>query len=409
MSAAAELLGRWTKGCVRLIEPVQFLYSLYLAGSMSLVSQSVRFLVQNSRDPAGVDPSVAAAAGKTSCRNGSAAADAGDVEVEAEAARWLIYMNLAAVVPALFSTVFLGGFSNRVGRKLVLLLPLVGGALRLLFFITVFTLRLSLAYLVVSSFVDGLFGMSCSMLMACFSYASDITTHQQRSIRLVLLQMFSGLALITSNLVTGFVIHSLGHVWMFVFLLGILAIAFCYIVFFLQESFVPTPPSRDHSFLYWAVEPFVSAFTVFRRSNVPGRRCCLSVALLVSFLVGFVQLGRTDPQILYLFTYPFCFNSVWIGYYNATFYLVVNIAMILATWTLGRFVGDIGLVFIGTFFGVTYELMFGFAVNKLMIFLGTWHYVLAAAAFGSKCHLLSNSFLDYQLIKKILLILWSHF
>lgn len=395
MSAVAELFGRWTKGCVRFIEPVQFLYSLYLAGSMSLFNQSVRFLVQNSRDPAGADPS--APAGRTSCRNGSSAADAReDAEVSAEAARWLIYMNLAAVVPALFSTVFLGGFSNRVGRKLVLLLPLVGGALRLLFFIAVFTLRLSLVYLVVSSFVDGLFGMSCSMLMACFSYASDITTHQQRSIRLVLLQMCSGLALITSSLATGYVIHSLGHVWMFVFLLGILAIAFCYIVFFLQESFVPTQPSRDHSFLYWVVEPFVSTFAVFRRSNVPGRRCCLSVALLVSFLVGFVQLGRSDPQVLYLFSYPFCFNSLWIGYYSATFYLVVNVAMILATWTLGRFVGDIGLVFIGTFFGVAYELMFGFAVNKVMIFLGMWHHVMAAAAFSSKCHLLSNVFLEYQ-------------
>lgn len=332
---------------------------------MSLVSQAVRFLVKNSHELKRADDDRATG----SCQN-SSASDSTENEVGAETARWLLYMNIAALIPALFSTIFLGGLSNRVGRKAVLLMPLIGGALRMFIFVIVFTLRLNVAFLLLSAIVDGCFGMSCSMLMACFSYASDVTTHMQRSIRIVLLQVCSGFALITSSLATGFLIKAVGFEWMFVILLAILAITFCYIVFVVKESLVlPTHPEPE-GLCSQFVDAMTSTLYLFVRDDGMNRRRCLLVALFVGFLVSFVQIGRTDTQILYLFSFPFCFNSVWIGYYSAAFYLVVNVFMILATWTLVRYVGDIGLVFLGTMFGVVYELVFGFAVSTLMVFLG---------------------------------------
>lgn len=361
---------------LKFIEPVQFMYSLYLYGSMPLISQAVRFLIQTRYDAHDNDIGIRT----SSCSGGGTTGNnTQKADVEVEAARWLMYLNLAVVGPAFFSTIFFGGLSNRVGRKTILLFPLIGAMLRMLTFIVVFALRLHIAFLLLSAILDGFLGMSCTMLMACFSYMADVTSSQRRSIRIVLLEVCSGAAIIVSNLATGYLIQAIGYTWVFVVLVALLCLNFCYVVCFLAESLdlsaasssSSTAGSSSTTAVGSSLELFTRAFRLFVRDDGDGRGWRLRAALLINFLVTFVQLGRSEVQILFLLTFPLCFTSVWIGYVSAVFYFVTNLTSVVATRTLIAYVGDVGLILLGSIFGVSYELVFGFSVSTVMVFLAS--------------------------------------
>ena len=95
--------------------------------------------------------------------------------VQASSSHWLLAAMLSYQIPAFFGSFVYGALSDRVSRKLVLLLPsishLLGAAILLL---NAVCPSWPLAAVLLASLVAGVGGGWVTCLLACFSYLSEV-------------------------------------------------------------------------------------------------------------------------------------------------------------------------------------------------------------------------------------------
>lgn len=357
------------------VEPVQFLYWLYMSASIPLISQFVHHQVEKKYNASHISLPCS-----DRIRNSS------DYEladrIQSDASNWLLYLNLCAMIPGLLSTVILSAYSEHRGRKFVMMLPLIGAFLRVVTCFVVFIIDLPIAVLIVGAVLDGMLGMSCTMLMLCFSYLADITDRSQRSLRVVLLELCAGLAFIVSNLGIGYAIFYLGYTWTFAIIIGIIVLNFVYVACFLEESLVLETSIQGlsergshvvgarQSYSRSIFQPFLLMVRLYMTEGRYKRLWELRLTAVILGVVSIVQLGRMPVQTLFMLAYPLCCNSVVIGYFYSCSYLVTNFTNVIMTKLFAGKLGDLGLMFIGCLFGITFQLVFGFSFNILMLFMG---------------------------------------
>lgn len=339
------------------IEPVQFLFSLYAKGSIPLFNQFLqsRLKRQYSMSASGVTYN-----------------DSASGQIEAEASTWLIYMDVAGMIPSFFVVILLGGYSDHKGRKVALLPPLIGAAARLLLAIAIISFDLHLGYLIIASVCEGFGGGICTLMMATFSYISSITDVQSRSRRVVIVEAVNGLAFIVSDFCMGYAISLLGYAWTFVILLGIMFATLCYVAFVLPEV-DPVSTTTTATAEFFSLKHFRRLLALYMKDDDSrsGRHWKLRLTLLVLVVTTAVQLGRLDVQTLFMMSAPLCFTSLWIGYFYAASDLVGYLTSLIVTHALVNYVGDQILIAVGLLSGVGYELMFGLSHNRTMLFMAS--------------------------------------
>jgi hypothetical protein len=85
--------------------------------------------------------------------------------------------------------------------------------------------------------------------------------------------------------------------------------------------------------------------------------------------VSALQMGRTDVQTLFMLAPPLCFTSIWIGYFYAVAYFVMNLCMLVFTHLVVKRMGDLWPIVVGLLSGAGYMLMFSLATNRIELFL----------------------------------------
>jgi len=100
--------------------------------------------------------------------------DCDDDAVSAAAALASSYVFLAESIAAVLMVGFLGGLSDRCGRRLVIGLALLGTVVECVGIVTVMRLKLSALYLCAATGVNGVFGSYCAFLMAASAFVADV-------------------------------------------------------------------------------------------------------------------------------------------------------------------------------------------------------------------------------------------
>lgn len=94
------------------------------------------------------------------------------------------YGQLANTIPSVLVALILGPLMDRYGRKIGIILPLIGKTLQGLFSVFIITYTLDPYYFVLAQFVGGLFGDFTCITAASFSYIADISSIRWRSLRI---------------------------------------------------------------------------------------------------------------------------------------------------------------------------------------------------------------------------------
>jgi MFS transporter, DHA1 family, tetracycline resistance protein len=261
--------------------------------------------------------------------------------------RYGAFLSLYALMQFVFSPL-LGIWSDKVGRRPVLLASLAGAAIDYLFL----ALAPSLSLLFVGRAIAGITGASQAVASA---YISDVTSETQRARRFGQLSAFQGLGFIAGPLIGGF----LGDLWVrgpFVAAAILNGITFCVTLFLLRE------PARHHraqpsEHSLNPIKPFQWALSI--PSLLP---------LLVIYMV-FTLIGQVGGSIWVIYgADQFAWTPFWIGVSIACFGFGHAIAQAFIAGPIAERFGERFTLLLGVFADSTASVALGFATRGWIAF-----------------------------------------
>ncbi|ELU07909.1 hypothetical protein CAPTEDRAFT_226612 [Capitella teleta] len=282
--------------------------------------------------------------------------------VQARAAVLMTYFNVCSSVPAIFMVLFWGAYSDRVSRKVPILLAIFGQMIKFTIMVITMTMRANLYLILVGAFVDGIFGGASTVAMSCMAYISDTSTPKDRTIRLTVIEVTCGVCSALSQVLVGFGITNYGFIIPLYVLIACHALNSLYVIFFVPEIRYPRRGQR-----------FVAKDHIFRTvrlystedGNRKERLICLAALLFCSATIG----GRFDPLILNSLNSPLCWSSILLGIYTAWTSLSAQFGGITLVSLLFRRIGEMGVGIIGCLSGIVYFSILAFCHTTLSMFL----------------------------------------
>ncbi len=290
-------------------------------------------------------------------------------EVQATTARWMVYLDFMEIIPSLLSTIFLGSLSDVMGRKIAIMLPIVGQSVKFLLYICVIAWQLPIYVLLIAEFVHAMFGGPMTIVVACFAYIADVYEGRMRTFRITILDVIFGLVGSIANIGMGYYIQNHGFYYPFFLLIGLNLINLVYTVVGIPEIREFKPGIKLLTF-----EHLTKSFQVIYKPSVSKWKIIIFVfAFNVS---GTLLSSRRNLETLFVLNSPLCWSSVLIGYYNAYSSVVLNTGNFVFTFLLLQYLGEVGLVILGCVSGALGLLWFSVSVKTWMIFLSNFFYIL---------------------------------
>ena len=346
---------------VMLLEPIMLVYALYVGAVAPLSDQYIRARISNNYNI--TDGSLNKSDGDQDvCSNGSSRHE--NDNTDSQSSLWILYINVATMIPGLFSLILLGSYSDRGGRKVAIIAPQIGAIVRCVSFFVVIYFDLSLYVIVFAAFIEGLSGGISMSFAAAYAYVADVTSHN-RSLRMTILESCFGIGTVISQIVVGYLISSLGYYYPFLILTALLLLGVVVTACLLPETVTCDPDVR-----FWTLHHFRKAYHLYTRDNGTGRRWKLLLCLAIAFCTCAVTLGRTDVLIIYLLDAPFCWSSVQIGYFGAVFMLICAPTSVLLIKLTQPKLSDSHLLLIATVSAAAYQAVVVFSRTTIFMFMG---------------------------------------
>ncbi len=232
---------------------------------------------------------------------------------QAEAAHWNLYLSMCVMIPNIIVSFILGPFSDVNGRKLAMILPIVGTTMNYILIIMGILLDQRLPFLLLGGLVEGASGGIITILVACNAYIADMTSHDKRVRRMTIADVCFGLVGSASAIAIGYAIKYIGFLNSMVIIIGTLLINLVYVIFFVPES-VKRSKNNTGPVSFSLVSKTMTVFTKVERTD---RRWKLVFGLFTSILVN-IAVGTTRGRLLdlYVMNTPLCWGPVLLGYYH---------------------------------------------------------------------------------------------
>lgn len=294
-------------------------------------------------------------------------------EVQRQASLFSLYTDLFSTIPSLVVTIMLVAYSDRGGRKITILLPLIGTLIYTLSFLTISYFELNVYLLIGASLVSSLCGGLGTFLGGCFAYIADLCeTDRQKMLRMAGVDMIIGLLAGLAALSTGYFLRAAGFNWPFLTSALCQCLILLYVVFILEETVKKAP--TDAIILDGAPQSsalkqmFYGVYYLFERANSKTRtRLALLIVIFITF--AFSHFGGGSMVTLYELNEPLCWSEILIGYGSA----LSTTAFLTSFLGLSAFMycgmPQLVIVLVGILSAVSGMVLVAFANTTLWMFL----------------------------------------
>lgn len=311
------------------IEIAVILYFLSMSAGMTTLSQYVYERTAKEYNIT-INPSLSCSENQTNIEK----------QVQSATSMKMFWLNLAMMGPSIIATLFLNSYSDSVGRKLPLFLPVFGLTLHYISIFLVIYYSADMKWLYVPFLFEGFMGGAVTFIAAAFSHLSDRTTTEQRSFRIIVMEFCMGFTSALMNLLSGYIIEGLTYSFTFLLLFAIAVLCLIYLMIFVSETV-----KKENQIKHELWKNIRRCFRIFFMDH-PRRRKKLLVCLLLILLCAPV-VTRADVITLYFRTKPLCFSRVKIGLFNFGWLISSYIGGITLTALCRDRIGDTGLILIG--------------------------------------------------------------
>lgn len=212
-----------------------------------------------------------------------------------------IYESLISTIPAIIFALVLGPWSEKNGRKPLMIVPTVGFLLSSFFYMFVDSFTWSAEFLLLAGIPASLLGGWSTFNLAINSYISDVTTEDTRTSSI---SLFMGIAMTAGpvgNFLGGHIYHYGGHLAIWLSSIVCILLSLVYLIFCVAESRSKVPiiiispdtaaeTSKRFEFIEHLVLIFTnlwSCFTVTFRPRPGYRRTIICLLLIMMCILIF--------------------------------------------------------------------------------------------------------------------------
>ncbi|XP_036393075.1 solute carrier family 46 member 3-like [Megalops cyprinoides] len=299
-------------------------------------------------------------------------------EVEKAASLFSLYNELFSVVPGLIVTVILLAYSDHRGRRISIILPLVGSLVYTVSVLAISFFELNINLLIVTSFISALFGSWGTLLGGCFSYVADVCHDgKQKTLRMAGLDMVIGVLSGAASVCSGYFLKATGFNWPFFASSLLHGANLLYVIFVLEET-VKVSASEGAQEGRSRVPLRKLASRVYQLfATADRRRSVLLVLLLLTFTIYcFCNVGSMSVVTLFELNEPLCWSEILIGYGSA-FSTINFLTSFLGVSILSRCLPNLPIVIIGLLSMTAGLIMTAFAKTTQLMFLVNVPMILA--------------------------------
>ena len=354
------------------VEPVLLLYMFATFLSYSTVQVYLKYIIciHTTNCTALTTSSNATTLSVSNCGE-----DAHDIEqhVQTEASHWLLYLNIASGIPSILVSLFYGGLSDQLGRKLFIVLPVVGTSFNagVILLVIYFGSVLPLSFLLIGSLVVGILGNYSVVNFAVYSYASDVSAVTGRTRQIGILESMTYLGGTLSLVLGGlWITKSNSFAPPFWLVISCNIVILVYVLVALPESWSLNSPrfSGLRNLFRLVGNNLLGYFTLLFTS------WRLAVLMFMYFIVEINFLGITDFVIFYSLGEPLCWSPEFAGYFLALKVFLNGMAsLLLLPLLLAVGLSDAIIILLGLMSGVAALIIMGLATQTWMMFLGNLH------------------------------------
>ncbi|XP_071081274.1 lysosomal proton-coupled steroid conjugate and bile acid symporter SLC46A3-like [Haliotis cracherodii] len=265
-------------------------------------------------------------------------------EVQKEATNLNMQLTLATSIPAIFTNLFLGAYSDYFGRRFLFMTMMVGRLTRDLTTVAIIVWNLDLHYFFIGYGADGLCGSSFTFYLAGYAYTADITPPAKvRTVALAVVDAARGIADISLHIATGYLIKMYGYLYPSVGMAAMTLLDFLVVVTLLRETV------KRSGTCISPITAIKNVFGFYFRKTSTGNRVLFWICISV-FLFKMIDMhGTVNIENLYMLSPPFCWDSVRLGLYGALkdgvyYFSSVVIIKALHVCTTDGVVGIIGFM-----------------------------------------------------------------
>ncbi|XP_071081205.1 lysosomal proton-coupled steroid conjugate and bile acid symporter SLC46A3-like [Haliotis cracherodii] len=214
---------------------------------------------------------------------------------------------------AVVSCMFLGAYSDFLGRRFLFIVPLVGEVLKFWLLTVVIYWNLDLRYLYIGEVFEGISGGYNGVILASYAYTADNTPPKNsRTIGIAVIDFTTYLAAAASQVITGYFIKDLGYLYPSITTASLMFLSLLVVLVILPETI-----STDRRSKYpTPLKAVKNVFGFYFSKDFGSKRSLFWLALASYFILYFSQRGVTFVEYLFQLNLPFCWGPELIGYFN---------------------------------------------------------------------------------------------
>ena len=295
-------------------------------------------------------------------------------------------ITVVSTVVMCFAIIFIGPLSDKLGRKIALILPAVGAIVTYSLTLLLIYFELPISMVVIGGAIAGLSGGQGATLVGGFTYVSDITTPRLRTLRIGVINAMLFISGALSTSIGGAWLNSNActyeHLYWFALAISILEII--YIIFGFPESIVKsrqntpgvTGSYRSRSCVtprQWlgifkkAILKFCNGLKIFLRLRLSTFELWLSLIADMLFTINAV--AKETFFITFFQGFPLFWDRITIGSFTSMIFGLsgVSVIVLLPILSLGFKLPDPLIALLGTVPGVMVFLVVAYLGDTLAL------------------------------------------
>lgn len=236
-----------------------------------------------------------------------------DDYIQGLASDWTWYVQLITYGFALLVLIFLGPFSDQIGRKPVLVFNLLLTAISFGTRAYVIYAELNLYWYLCFSAIEGIAGGHYMFNLACSAMLSNCTKADgERPFMLAIYDAMLGIGMSCSQIAAGYLINLFGFTYPYLISTGLICIICLLLLCTLNETKKERQNIKTSSFA-------TGIFTFCTQSSAlnKDKRKYLFIYFVIFAIYLFPIAANSAIKILFTLGSPFCWSSVHIGWYSA--------------------------------------------------------------------------------------------